>query len=251
VAAVEILYAADLRGVDAEDVITERNETDGYALKLARETSARRVEVDACIARHAEHWSVQRMSPVDRNVLRVGVLELLEADVPTAAVMDEAVELAKRFSGAEAGRFVNGVLAGVLQELSAEESSSGAGGGGVSGADGPDEGDSVRGGSTPGSRSTGSDGGGGTGDGRGSAGAGGGWAGAGGGSEGAGSGGGGGAGGGAGDGGGGTELGVGGTIIGPDVGATGWGGGGGGSAGTGVGGVGSTVIGDGARRDIR
>jgi len=54
------------------------------------------------------------MSPVDRNVLRVAVLELLEEDVPPAAVIDEAVEIAKNLSGEEAGRFVNGVLGGVL-----------------------------------------------------------------------------------------------------------------------------------------
>jgi N utilization substance protein B len=60
------------------------------------------------------------MSAVDRNVLRIGVLELLERDTPPAVVMDEAVELAKRFSGEDAGRFVNGVLSGVFRELSAE-----------------------------------------------------------------------------------------------------------------------------------
>jgi N utilization substance protein B len=118
VAAVEVLYAADLRGVDADDVVIERNETEPYALELVRETIARLPQIDACIARHAVDWTIARMSPVDRNVLRIGVLELMVGDVPRAAAIDEAVELAKRFSGEEAGRFVNGVLSGVLQEVS-------------------------------------------------------------------------------------------------------------------------------------
>lgn len=116
-AAVEVLYAADVRDVDPSVVLGERSDAEGYARALVTGVIARREELDAMIGRHAPGWRPERMSPVDRNVLRVAVLELTTGDVPYAAAVDEAVEIAKRFSGDEAGRFVNGVLGGVLQEL--------------------------------------------------------------------------------------------------------------------------------------
>ena len=128
VAAVEILYAADIRGEDAVDVLAERPEVDDYTERLVRGVCEHAVELDDCIARHTPSWPLARMSPVDRNVLRVGAFELRHGDVPPPAVIDEAIDIAKRFSGEEAGRFVNGVLDAVRQELAG-----GAGGGGSSG----------------------------------------------------------------------------------------------------------------------
>lgn len=113
-AAVEVLYAADVREADALQVASERDDLDGYGTDLVRGVVARREEIDELLTAHAVGWRPGRMSPVDRNVLRVAVLELLEGDVPPAAIIDEAVEIAKHLSGEEAGRFVNGVLAGVL-----------------------------------------------------------------------------------------------------------------------------------------
>jgi transcription antitermination factor NusB len=135
-AAVEILYAADVRGVDPGDVLDERRDADDYAALLVREATRRRDELDGFITRHAVDWRIDRMSSVDRNVIRVGVLELLLGEVPHAAVMDEAVEIAKRFSGAEAGKFVNGVLAAVLQEMDYGQGGVGDAGGGGGGAGG-------------------------------------------------------------------------------------------------------------------
>jgi N utilization substance protein B len=112
-AAIEILYAADLRAADPSDVLGERPEAEPYTVHLVDAAAARREELDRLIGEHAVGWRPERMSAVDRNVLRVATLELLEGDVPPAAVIDEAVEIAKRFSGEEAGRFVNGVLAAV------------------------------------------------------------------------------------------------------------------------------------------
>jgi len=111
VAAVETLYAADVREVAVSEVADELPD---YAAHLVRCVDERRGEIDELLAAHAIGWRPDRMSPVDRNVLRVAVLELLEEDVPPAAVIDEAVEIAKNLSGEEAGRFVNGVLGGVL-----------------------------------------------------------------------------------------------------------------------------------------
>lgn len=121
-AAVEVLYAADVRGVPASELASERGDVPAYGAHLIAGASERREEIDALLTAHAVGWRPERMSPVDRNVLRVAVLELLEGDVPLAAVIDEAVEIAKHLSGEEAGRFVNGVLSGVLDARQASGS---------------------------------------------------------------------------------------------------------------------------------
>jgi N utilization substance protein B len=79
---------------------------------------ARRADLDAVIAAHARGWTMERMPTIDRNVLRIAAYELAERpDVPVAVVIDEAVELAKRFSTDDSGRFVNGVLAAIAPVL--------------------------------------------------------------------------------------------------------------------------------------
>lgn len=118
-AAVEILYAADVRGADPVDIASENGLIPDYGSYLIEHVSARREEIDRLLTAHAIGWPPERMSPVDRNVLRIAVLELLEGDVPPAAVIDEAVEIAKELSGDQAGRFVNGVLSGVLGDRQA------------------------------------------------------------------------------------------------------------------------------------
>jgi len=136
IAAVEVLYGADIRQSDIDELTRERDDIDAYALHLVEQVRARQVQLDEIINHHSLGWTSERMSSVDRNVLRVGVLELLERDVPKAAAIDEAVEIAKRFSGDEAGRFVNGVLAAVMATIydegggSSPNGSDGAGSGG-------------------------------------------------------------------------------------------------------------------------
>jgi N utilization substance protein B len=78
-------------------------------------------EVDERIARHAEHWKMARMPAVDRNILRLAVYEMLRTDTPPAVIIDEALELARRFAGEESVHFVNGVLDAVRRELTAVE----------------------------------------------------------------------------------------------------------------------------------
>ncbi|MEX2394179.1 MAG: transcription antitermination factor NusB [Actinomycetota bacterium] len=116
-AAVEVLYASDLRNVPPHDILTEQELGDAYAEHLVSGVFARKTEIDRTIGSHSRGWTTERMSPVDRNVLRVGVLELMEGEVPPAVAIDEAVDIAKHFSGEEAGRFVNGVLEAVRQSL--------------------------------------------------------------------------------------------------------------------------------------
>jgi N utilization substance protein B len=82
-----------------------------FAERLARGVVSQREAVDRCIAAHAEHWTLDRMPLVDRNILRLATHELLHSpDVPERVVIDEAVELAKLYGGKDSSRFINGVL---------------------------------------------------------------------------------------------------------------------------------------------
>ena len=87
-----------------------------YARRLVEGTTTHLAELDEMIREQAENWRLERMSAVDRNVLRLAVYELLyEGDVPKLVVLDEAIELAKRFGSEQSGRFVNGLLDGLLR----------------------------------------------------------------------------------------------------------------------------------------
>ncbi len=92
-----------------------------YATKLVEGVQEHASEIDRLIDTSAERWALERMPVVDKNLLRMGVFELLwMADVPTAVVINEAVELAKSLSTDESGRFVNGILGRIAQEREAE-----------------------------------------------------------------------------------------------------------------------------------
>lgn len=92
-----------------------------HALGLARGTVAELAAIDPLIERQAEHWRPSRMAVVDRLILRMAVYEMLFADTPAAVVIDEALELAKTFSGERAVGFINGVLDGVRRATGARE----------------------------------------------------------------------------------------------------------------------------------
>ena len=121
-AAVFALYQADLTGRALDDAF-ERDAA-GFTRALAHATADYQEELDATIARHARGWALNRIAPLERAILRVALLEMLhpevtDADVPIPpeGAIDEAVETAKAFCGAEAPGFVNGVLAAVLREV--------------------------------------------------------------------------------------------------------------------------------------
>lgn len=107
-----LLYEAEAKGISVDVVLGEQViPTDELTTLLVRGVQANQERIDAAIADHAKGWSLQRMPSIDRNVLRIAAFELLgRADVPVAVILDEAVELAKRFSTDDSGRFVNGVL---------------------------------------------------------------------------------------------------------------------------------------------
>lgn len=82
-----------------------------FAAQLVRGVLANRAKLDAVLADASEHWKVEQMAKVDRTILRIAVYELtIERQVPPKAAINESIELAKTFSGDEAGRFVNGIL---------------------------------------------------------------------------------------------------------------------------------------------
>jgi transcription antitermination protein NusB len=93
-------------------------EVQGFANDLFRVASDRGPEIDQLIETHAEHWRMDRMAAVDRNILRAAVAELLAfSDTPRAVVINEALEIARKFSTLESVQFINGVLDSVGREL--------------------------------------------------------------------------------------------------------------------------------------
>ncbi|MEY2419765.1 MAG: transcription antitermination protein NusB [Actinomycetota bacterium] len=117
--ALELLYEAEAKATSVDDVLAALPiEPDAYAIDVVTGVREHAGTIDELIKRLAPDWPIDRMPAVDRAVLRVGIYELSQRpDVPTAVVLDEAVELAKRYSTEESGRFVNGVLAAAAREL--------------------------------------------------------------------------------------------------------------------------------------
>jgi N utilization substance protein B len=120
-AAVWALYQSDLLGKPLDD--TFGRDAHAFTRALAHATQDRQPELDELIASHAKGWALDRIAPLERSILRVGMLELLHPDavpgeepIPAEGAIDEAVETAKRFCGAEAPGFVNGILGAVLRE---------------------------------------------------------------------------------------------------------------------------------------
>jgi N utilization substance protein B len=113
--ALELLYEAYAKGASIDDVLAALVvPPDEYALELVRGIAARGLELDELITRFAKGWTLERMPVLDRTVLRIAVYELVAADEPPiGVVISEAVELAKRYSTDDSGRFVNGVLSSV------------------------------------------------------------------------------------------------------------------------------------------
>jgi N utilization substance protein B len=88
-----------------------------YAQALVRGTLDHRQQIDEMIRGQADNWRLERMPAVDRNILRLAVYEMLfEMDIPKLVVVDEAIELAKKFGSEQSGRFVNGLLDGLLKQ---------------------------------------------------------------------------------------------------------------------------------------
>jgi N utilization substance protein B len=122
--ALQVLFQADIRAQAPEEAIVafyqsvcssedEEEQTpvpDPFMEELVRGVMASMAEIDRSIAGHSEHWRLERMPVVDRNILRLAAYEMASVGTPAAVVIDEALELARRFSSDESVAFVNGVL---------------------------------------------------------------------------------------------------------------------------------------------
>jgi len=126
--ALQFLYQLDLH--DETDPATHEtdfwarhpvdDDTRAFASALVAGTKRRQREIDGLIVQYAEHWELERMAVVDRNILRLAVYELLDRDkVPPKVAINEAIEIAKKFGTQESGRFINGILDRVHKELRA------------------------------------------------------------------------------------------------------------------------------------
>lgn len=110
--ALERLYEAEQRGSEEADL----SDISAKAVRIIRGVLEHREDLDRSIEETSEHWRMDRMPPVDRTVLRIGLYELRhEPGVPAAVIVSEAVELAKTFSTERSGSFVNGVLGHLAQ----------------------------------------------------------------------------------------------------------------------------------------
>jgi transcription antitermination protein NusB len=118
--AVDVLYAAELRGRNrpdqlADEVATGNPPVPEHTVRLVEGVTEHAGRIDELIDTHARGWSLERLPDVDRAILRMAVFELLWVDdVPDAVVIDEAVELAKALSTDDSPSFVNGVLGAIL-----------------------------------------------------------------------------------------------------------------------------------------
>ena len=114
-AAVVALYQQDLTGRPLDELL-DRRATD-FTRDLVEGVQSKREELDALIERHSVGWSLDRIAPLERSILRVALYELLHSeDVPAEVAIDEAVETAKELCSADAPGFVNGILGAVHRE---------------------------------------------------------------------------------------------------------------------------------------
>jgi transcription antitermination protein NusB len=106
-------YQRDVTGRPLEELLGEARP---LTRELAEGVDGRREELDDIIAAHAKGWTVDRIAPLEMNVMRTALYEIEFMDTPAEVAIDEAVEIAKEYCGAEAPKFVNGVLGAVVRE---------------------------------------------------------------------------------------------------------------------------------------
>lgn len=120
-AALQVLFQMDVGRLSLQDALSSVAAPDwlpeDWALveTLSRGTQANLAQIDAMIGRVAEHWTIDRMAAVDRNILRMAIFELQHTATPARVIINEAVELAKRYSTEDSGRFVNGLLGNMVR----------------------------------------------------------------------------------------------------------------------------------------
>jgi N utilization substance protein B len=111
--AVFVNYQRDVTGRPLEELLGEAR---ALTRELAEGVDTHREELDDVIAAHVKGWTVDRIAPLDMNVMRVALYEMDFTDTPAEVAIDEAVEIAKEYCGADAPKFVNGILGAVARE---------------------------------------------------------------------------------------------------------------------------------------
>lgn len=117
--ALSLLYEADLKDQSPEEIVAGLPlEPEAFVVDLVAGVGKHRDEIDEVLTRFAKGWTLERMPVIDRTLLRIGVYELAHRpDIPLGATISEAVELAKRYSTDDSGKFINGMLARIAEEL--------------------------------------------------------------------------------------------------------------------------------------
>ncbi len=121
--ALQMLFQHDMSGNEPDMIITtfedlqkSKPNTREFATKIFRGTVDHLGEIDDIIQQQAENWRLSRMAVVDRNIIRMSVYEFLhESDTPKLVIIDEAIEIAKRFGTQKSSQFINGILDGILK----------------------------------------------------------------------------------------------------------------------------------------
>jgi N utilization substance protein B len=128
--ALQVLFLLDVRKQPVEDALRSYYDSlcreslteekgpvrpDRFMEQLVQGAAAATEAIDRRISEHSQHWRLERMPTVDRNILRLAIYEMTEGLTPAPVVIDEALELAKRFSGDDSAAFVNGILDAVLR----------------------------------------------------------------------------------------------------------------------------------------
>lgn len=122
--ALQLLYARDMTGWQMEELSplfwkdhSVSTQTSAYADKIVSGVMGHAASIDILIEQNAKNWKISRMSHVDRNILRIAVYEFLYEDSPPVVIINEAIEVAKRYGDGESGQFVNGVLDAIRKSL--------------------------------------------------------------------------------------------------------------------------------------
>lgn len=115
-----LLYQREFRDVSIDELLNEYSYKDAYIGQTLRGVEENLQKIDAIISKRAKGWKLNRLVSVDRNILRLGIYELLFTQVPPEAVINEAVELAKKYSTEKSGSFINGILDRVYKEYKEE-----------------------------------------------------------------------------------------------------------------------------------
>lgn len=122
---IKALYCCEIRGSKPEEVYNDllsRTELDPpsklFSADLFKKTVQNQKEIDELIRKNVQHWDFSRIAVVDKNILRMGICELLYLeDIPVKVSIDEAIELAKKYSSEDSGSFVNGVLDAIAKKI--------------------------------------------------------------------------------------------------------------------------------------